>query len=304
MRSIRTAPTFALALAGALAFAAPAYADATDDLFEAAGSGTASEVRAAVSAGADPNVKDGEGWTPLHWAAQHNDAPAVIVALVEAGGDPNAGGVFDLTPLHLAARWNPVVEVTAALIEGGADPFSVAEDGLTPLSMAGINENPKVGGEILKYHLLPGLLPVRCWFDDESWPMKKCFFMVVYEDPDDAASARIGFPVVKFSTRHPSTKNPILHLGGGGPGGAMELGYSSEIWNEYKNLVSRSGRDFYVIDPRGVGMASPRLSCLEFYAPIREALSKPMTQKEEGERRMEVQRNCKERLDEESHDLS
>lgn len=304
MRSIRTALTFALVLAGALALAAPAYADATDDLFEAAGSGTASEVKAALSAGADPNVKDGEGWTPLHWAAQHNDAPAVIVALVEAGGDPNAGGMFDLTPLHLAARWNPVVEVTAALIEGGADPFSVAEDGLTPLLMASINENPKVGGEILKYHLLPGLLPVRCWFDDESWPMKKCFFMVVSEDPDDATSARIGFPVVKFPTRHPSTKNPILHLGGGGPGGAMELGYPSEIWNEYKNLVSRSGRDFYVIDPRGVGMASPRLSCTKFFAPIRKALGKPMTRKEEGERWMEVQRNCKERLDEWDRDLS
>ncbi len=43
MLAIRTALTFALALAAA----APVYADPTDDLFVAARGGTASEVRAA-----------------------------------------------------------------------------------------------------------------------------------------------------------------------------------------------------------------------------------------------------------------
>lgn len=71
MRSIRTA----LALTGALALAAaaPAYADATDDPFEAAGSGTASEVKAATSAGADPGARDEEGKTPFDYA-QDNEA--------------------------------------------------------------------------------------------------------------------------------------------------------------------------------------------------------------------------------------
>ena len=73
MLAIRAAPMFALALAGALALAAPAYADATADLFAAAKGGTASEVRAALSAGADPGARDEWGKTPFDYA-EDNEA--------------------------------------------------------------------------------------------------------------------------------------------------------------------------------------------------------------------------------------
>ena len=64
MLAIRAALTFALALAAA----APAYADPTDDLSMAARGGAASGVRAAVSAGADPSVRDDDGKTPFDYA--------------------------------------------------------------------------------------------------------------------------------------------------------------------------------------------------------------------------------------------
>ena len=137
MLAIRTALTFALALAAA----APVYADATDDLFVAARGGTASDVRAAVSAGADPGARTEKGITPLHWAARENDAPSVIAALIEAGADPDARTEDGLTPLHAAAALNPAPSVIAALIEAGADPAARAEKGLTPLHMAAL-ENP------------------------------------------------------------------------------------------------------------------------------------------------------------------
>ena len=74
-------------LAGALALPAlPVHADATDDLFEAAESGTASEVKAALASGADPTARVGKyGATPLHVAARINPDPDVTQLLLEAG---------------------------------------------------------------------------------------------------------------------------------------------------------------------------------------------------------------------------
>ena len=61
-------------LACALALPAlPVHADATDALFEAAESGTASEVKAALAAGADPGARDYDGFTPFDYA-QENEA--------------------------------------------------------------------------------------------------------------------------------------------------------------------------------------------------------------------------------------
>ena len=161
MLAIRAAPMFALALAGALALAAPAYADATADLFAAAKGGTASEVRAALSAGADPGARDEHGATPLHLAARHNPAASVIVTLIEGGADPHAHGEFagklgmmplpeavdefsallleffaGSMPLHLAVMYNPAPSVITALIEGGADPGARPKFDMTPLHVA------------------------------------------------------------------------------------------------------------------------------------------------------------------------
>ena len=53
---------------------------------------TAEEVAGCLQSGADPNERNDDGNTPLHWAAAYNENPAVIVALVEAGrGSQSAG---------------------------------------------------------------------------------------------------------------------------------------------------------------------------------------------------------------------
>ena len=140
-----------LAFALALVAAAPVFADATGDLLAAAKSGTASEVSAAVIAGADLNARDEYGATPLHLAAV-NPEPSVVAVLIEAGADPNAREAqVGATPLHAAAFYNPEPSVVAALIEAGADVDARTERGATPLHLAvGKNPEPSVVAALIE----------------------------------------------------------------------------------------------------------------------------------------------------------
>ncbi len=139
-------------LSGALALLAlPVYADATDNLFEAAKNGTASEVKAALSAGADPGARGEAGSTPLHWAARSNSNPSVIAALIEGGADPAARTEGGATPLHTAATHNSNPSVIAALVEAGADADARTEYGVTPLHRAAaFNSNPSVVAALIE----------------------------------------------------------------------------------------------------------------------------------------------------------
>lgn len=87
-------------------------ADATDDLFRAAKGGTVSEVRTALSAGANLGARDEDGNTPLHLAAMKNDAPLVIMALIEGGADPGARDGEGATPFDYARRHNEALRGT------------------------------------------------------------------------------------------------------------------------------------------------------------------------------------------------
>ena len=146
-------------LCGALALPAlPVHADATDDLFKAAWYGTASEVKAALAAGADPGAhEDSFGDMPLHRAARNNSNPSVIKALIEGGADPGARNRRGFTPLHKAAR-NANPSVIKALIEAGADPGARGGlAGFTPLhSAAGLSINPLVIKALIEGGADPG----------------------------------------------------------------------------------------------------------------------------------------------------
>ena len=96
---------------------------------------TAATVQDCLGAGADPNARDGDGFTPLHRAAAHSQTPETVTALVNAAADPNARDVFGLTPLHRAAAFSQTPEIVTALVNAGADPNARNEDGDTTFEL-------------------------------------------------------------------------------------------------------------------------------------------------------------------------
>ena len=102
---------------------------------------TLAEVVTLLDAGADPNVRNASGQTPLHWAVT-GATPAIVAALLGAGADPNARDEDGTTPLgtmaYLTASGERVPAIVAALVSAGADPNPRTEDGRTPLHAAHI----------------------------------------------------------------------------------------------------------------------------------------------------------------------
>lgn len=72
-----------------------------------------------ITAGADLNIQNEEGWTPLHIAALHNNTE-IVSMLVTAGAHLNVQNESGLTPLIVAAS-NNNKEVVQILIFAGAD---------------------------------------------------------------------------------------------------------------------------------------------------------------------------------------
>ncbi len=60
-------------------------------------------VSALLARGADPNVTQGGGWTPLHAAARHGDA-AMARALLEHGARPGTRSDDGKTAADLATK--------------------------------------------------------------------------------------------------------------------------------------------------------------------------------------------------------
>ena len=87
-----------------------------------------------LALGADPNLGDGRGRTPLH-AAAAVEGPELVRALLEAGANPLALDADGASTLHAAAA-SGSSEVIDLLVSAGADPDALASDSRTPLHLA------------------------------------------------------------------------------------------------------------------------------------------------------------------------
>ncbi|WP_264377411.1 ankyrin repeat domain-containing protein [Wolbachia endosymbiont (group B) of Philonthus cognatus] len=122
-----------------------------------------------LEAGADPNIKNDKGRTPLHYAT----GPYSIAALLEKGADLNAEDNEKKTPLHHVASVG-CSEGVVLLLEKGAISDQSDKQGKTPLQVARDNHHEHIEKYFVTYKReklsdkLRSIMETKDWFEDGS----------------------------------------------------------------------------------------------------------------------------------------
>ena len=90
-------------------------------LLEAIKTNNNKKVKKLLKAGANPNLQDENGYTPLMLASEWARTE-IVKKLLEYGADPNAQTKIGYTTLMYASMWRGRTEIVKLLIEAGADP--------------------------------------------------------------------------------------------------------------------------------------------------------------------------------------
>ncbi len=131
-----------------------------DPLLDAVGSNRPEAVRLLLAAGADPNVRDGEGHSPLRACADKGSLEMARILLL-CGATRTIdewGGERAMTALGLAAR-GLHVEMVKLLLAHGADPQARDVDRFTPLDclrFVDSPDDPAIQGRLLEIRRLLG----------------------------------------------------------------------------------------------------------------------------------------------------
>ncbi|MEZ4309745.1 MAG: ankyrin repeat domain-containing protein, partial [Polyangiaceae bacterium] len=101
-------------------------------------------VRLLLAAGAEPNIRDGEGTSPLRVCADKGylDVASLLLLCGAAKTIEEWGGDRAMTALGLAAR-GLHVEMVKLLLAHGADPQGRNVDGFTPLDCLDLVDSPE-----------------------------------------------------------------------------------------------------------------------------------------------------------------
>ncbi|WP_264688688.1 ankyrin repeat domain-containing protein [Wolbachia endosymbiont (group B) of Catoptria pinella] len=109
--------------------------------------GDLEKVRDGIRQGANVNVQDGQGWTPVFWAIQKNNFN-IVELLLNNNADIKVKDNEGWTPIHWAVQLGSL-DVVKRLVERGADVNALTADGRTPYDLA-INQNYREIKEYLR----------------------------------------------------------------------------------------------------------------------------------------------------------
>ncbi|MCI0640078.1 MAG: ankyrin repeat domain-containing protein [Gemmataceae bacterium] len=107
----------------------------------AAENGHVEVIEALLHNGANADVGDLDGNTPLHRAVRNNKFKAAKSLLATLGALANARNAVLRTPLHYAITYETDTQLVAMLVECGSDPNAKDKNGDTPISLARHNRN-------------------------------------------------------------------------------------------------------------------------------------------------------------------
>ncbi|KDQ07851.1 hypothetical protein BOTBODRAFT_82704, partial [Botryobasidium botryosum FD-172 SS1] len=108
-----------------------------------------------LQSGADANIQDYHGYTPLHIAARCGSTPNVK-ALLQSGANPHIHDDGGRTALHAATQKEDCVDTVSVLLDAGADVNAKDHSsGRTPLHYASQRCLPSVTQLLLKFGANP-----------------------------------------------------------------------------------------------------------------------------------------------------
>jgi ankyrin repeat protein len=100
--------------------------------------GHESTVTILLKHGANPNVQSYDGrCIPVHALLTNQLSPSIMNSVIAAGVDVNSQDKFGVTPLHIAVdRVHDGAEMTRILLDAGADPMALDRNGYSPAEYA------------------------------------------------------------------------------------------------------------------------------------------------------------------------
>ena len=146
---------------------------------------------------------------------------------------------------------------------------------------------------------LPDLQWVPCWFTPPEGRRADCARFTLAQDSARPEGLAVVLPLVVYrSETTPLQADPVVVLGGGGPGNAVgiEGEQANDWWQFLDRLALDAGRDVVVVDQRGAGMAEPSLACEWGAEDAADALAQPAPVAQHLQTVERVLTRCRKRL--------
>ena len=118
-------------------------------------------IDALLNAGADPNVTNNIGRTPLLYAVIYH-CPRIVKLLLDHKADPNIHPDHDYSPLRISAQ-DGDNEIVSYLLDAGGNPDALDHKRQTPLMLASRNQHTSIVLNLLQHKADPNIQDNNGW---------------------------------------------------------------------------------------------------------------------------------------------